>query len=465
MLKRGTTRKRAVRALLVLAGSIGLASASAAENPYRALLDSAYPSAVAPVEVLPTQYRWQGIENLPAGAKLEWDPNSVQWTRIDDRIVLPRARIRIEIPGVDSALISTWERTTPLRKSMTSSWFGEAMVPLVSGAGSKLSVWVRKGRTETEIPLALERVAPNREDSFGIDSSCSPWHVDLRRAGPDSEASSGSAGEAEKSIERSILATVDCDLVRSVSAAGQLASLDLFLFLDGAGDRLKMNGSTVKAEAPSLFRLRLFPQNQPIVLETESGDVIELRYQIPARLNRGFLGVGLGPYDYRFLAPGTDVRTAAGVFTVYGSYELSDTVRFTAFNATAIHRNYFSDTGLYLKSESFKALDRRLSVSVMLGANFVALRYGGRAQKKWGAPQGFEAAYRDFLAPNRSLVLGAFIYPPIDGKSYYNGWLRYGSPALFGELNYLEIRNQIDGASVHVRSLGFSVGFPLARFF
>ena len=37
--------------------------------------------------------------------------------------------------------------------------------------------------------------------------------------------------------------------------------------------------------------------------------------------------------------------------------------------------------------------------------------------------------------------------------------------SIFGELNYLEIRNQIEGAAVHVRSLGFSVGFPLARFF
>jgi hypothetical protein len=226
-----------------------------------------------------------------------------------------------------------------------------------------------------------------------------------------------------------------------------------------------MNGSTVKAEAPSLFRLRLFPQNQPIVLESAAGDSFDLRYRIPTKLNRGFMGVGIGPYQYHMAAPDTDVNTTAAVLTVYGSYQLSESVKFTAFNATALHKNYFTDTGFYFKSESFRVLDQRLSVYVMLGANLIGFKFGNEAQSKWGAPQGFEAVYRDFLTPNRSLVFGAFIYPPIDGKSYYNAWIRYGSSAIFGEFNYLGVRNRFDADSVYVRSMGFSVGFPLAKFF
>ena len=52
-----------------------------------------------------------------------------------------------------------------------------------------------------------------------------------------------------------------------------------------------------------------------------------------------------------------------------------------------------------------------------------------------------------------------------NGKSYYNTWIRYGSTAIFGEVNYLGIRDTIDGDSVYARSVGFSVGFPIARFF
>ncbi|MBS1961847.1 MAG: hypothetical protein JST04_06500 [Bdellovibrionales bacterium] len=438
-------------AALVFGASLGSVTTRAADNPYRRLLDDPFPAAAEPVKALPTFYRWKGVEDLPAGAKLEWDEHSTQWSRIDERIVLPRARVKIEIPGVDGVLVSTWERTTPLRLSTKGSWFGEVMVPLVSGEASKLSVWVRKGKTEKEYPLTLERVGGGEADSVGIDHSCSPWGVELVRRGAPSS--------------RPALALVDCRLVRSESADGLLAALDLFLFLDGSGDTMKMNGSTVKAEAPSLFRFRLYPQNQAVILESATGDSFELRYRIPTKLNRGFLGVGIGPYRYHLAAPNTDFETNAGVFTLYGSYQFSETVKFTAFNATAIHKNYFTDTGLYFKSESAKILDQRVTLYLMLGANFVGFKYGADTQKKWGAPQGFEAVYSDFLSPNHTLVFGAFIYPPIDGKSYYNSWIRYGSGAIFGELNYLSIRNQFDGESVYVRALGFSLGFPLAKFF
>jgi hypothetical protein len=442
-----------LKALLLLFTFGLISGAQAADNPYRVLLDDPFPAAAPPVKVLPTMYRWRGIESLPAGSKMEWDADSIQWSRIDDRIVLPRARVKIEVPGVDGVQVSTWERTTPLRKSTASSWFGEVMVPLVSGDASKLSVWVKKGKKETEYPITLERVGGEAGDSVGIDSSCSPWQIEFSRR------------TVAKSANRPALVVMDCRVIRSVSAEGMLASLDLFLFLDGSGDELKMNGSTVKAEAPSLFRLRLYPQNQPIILESTNGDSFELRYRIPTKLNRGFIGVGVGPYQYQLQAPGTDVNTTAGVVTIYGSYQLNETVRFTAFDATAIHKNYFTDTGFYIKSESFRVLDQRVSVYVMLGANLNGFKYGSGTQKKWGVPQGFEAAYRDFLSPNRSLVFGAFIYPPIDGKSYYNTWLRYGSSSIFGEFNFLEVRNRFDADTVHVRSVGFSVGFPLAKFF
>lgn len=433
-------------------------TAIADESPYRALLDDPFPNSIPPVKLLPDLYRWRGIESLPAGSKIEWDTESVQWSRVDERLVLPRARVKIEIPGVDGASLLVWSRTTPLRKSLKGSWFGEATVPLVSGVASKLSVLLKKGTSETEYPLYLERVAGEGSDSINIDSSCSAWHVEIARR-------PALGGEKLKAPAPSALLIADCRVVRNASAEGLLASLDLLLFVDGSGDELKMNGSTVRADAPSLFRIRLFPQNQPIVLESAIGDVYELRYSIPTKLNRGFVGIGFGPYRYHLAAPGIDLNTTAAVVTLYGSYQLSDSTYFTAFNATAVHKNFFTDTGFYIKSESVRLFDRRVTLYVMLGANLIGFKYGAETQKKWGAPQGFEAAYRDFLSPNRSLVFGAFVYPPIDGKSYYNAWIRYGSPSLFGELNYLGVRNRFENESVYVRSLGFSVGFPLARFF
>lgn len=145
------------RLSILLCGIASIGGALAAENPYRVLLDDPFPAATPPVKLSPAMYRWRGVEALPPGTKLEWDENSAQWSRIDERIVLPRARVKIEIPAVDGVLVSTWERTTPLRRSTKGAWFGEVMVPLVSGDASKLSVWVKRGTTETEFPLTLER--------------------------------------------------------------------------------------------------------------------------------------------------------------------------------------------------------------------------------------------------------------------------------------------------------------------
>jgi len=422
-------------------------------SPYEILLDDLFPSASAPVRLVPSSFRWTGIESLPPGTKIDWDPSSVQWSRINERIVLPRARLRIEVPGIEGGTLSIWDRTTPLRKSMSGSWFGEIVVPLVSGDASRLVVKMKRGPSEKDVPLLLERIGGGATE-IGVDTSCSPWRVEFARR-PVSQASS----------PRPMLLLADCRIVRSESDDGMMASLDLLIFIDGAGEEIKVNGSSVRADSPSLFRLRLFPQNQPILLETKTGNAFELRYRIPSKLNRGFIGLGVGPYQYELRAPNVSVNTTAATLTAYGSYQLSDSVRFTAFNATTIHRHFFTDTGFYLKSDSVKLLDQKISVYLMLGANFMGFKYGTDLQKRWGAPQGFEATYHDFLSPNRSMTFGAFIYPPIDGKSYYNSWIRYGSSSLFGEFNYLGIRNNFDGEVVEVRSVGLSIGFPLARFF
>ncbi len=190
-----------------------------------------------------------------------------------------------------------------------------------------------------------------------------------------------------------------------------------------------------------------------------------MKTKIPSRLNRGFFGMGIGPYHYELHAPGTEVNTTTGIVTVYGSYQVGEIVRITAFNATSIHKNFFSDTGLYLKTDSVRFFDQRVSAYLMLGANLVGYKYGPSTRYNFGAPQGFEAVYHDFLSLNKTMTVGAFIYPPIDGKSYYNAWLRYGASGFFLEMNYLAIRTLFETDSIFTKSVGVSIGFPLARFF
>jgi hypothetical protein len=80
-------------------------------------------------------------------------------------------------------------------------------------------------------------------------------------------------------------------------------------------------------------------------------------------------------------------------------------------------------------------------------------------------PQGFEFIVRDLFARNRNLTAGAFVYPKISGRAYYNFWLRWGSPQVFGELNYIEWQEPHGDERTHSRALGVSFGAPILRFF
>jgi hypothetical protein len=138
-----------------------------------------------------------------------------------------------------------------------------------------------------------------------------------------------------------------------------------------------------------------------------------------------------------------------------------------AFNATAVHSAYNTDFGIYLSQESLKTLDRRISVNVMLGAHFFGYKASNQNMFQFGAPQGFEIVFRDFAQKSRNLTFGSFIYPLIDGKEYYNTWVRWGTGSVFAELNYIGWREPLEnGERAFSRSVGISVGMPWTfRFF
>lgn len=445
---------------LTLCSSVAFA-ADAVPNHYVELLDDPFPSASAPFPLSVNDYEWKGTEKLPTGSQVRWIPAEVQWTRISERLVLPRARVRVEVPGGEGAMISVHGRHLPLRREggrEADRWVGDIAVPLISSGGATLEIHHRRNSVTTKYPLTLVRSASSGSaDLIGLDASCSPAHLELKRRPLN--------GRVDLSRAQSSVAHAHCRLVRNESDQGLSGTLDILFWIDGAGDRIRIDGNEIQAEAPSIFRVRLDAGTPTVTIDSATGESFLLTARVPHRVNRGFFGVGLGPYRYRLLAPDTDISTTSGVVTVYGSYHMTESVRLTAFNATTLHRNFFTDTGFYVKSDSARFFDQRITVYLMLGANMVGFRYGGRTRLKGGAPQGFEAMVHDFLRPNRALIFGAFIYPPIDGKSYYNTWIRYGGSAFFGEINYLSIRDRFDERPVASRSLGVSVGFPLARFF
>jgi hypothetical protein len=443
---------RLARLLAPLAVLLLLVSPAHA-GTYEALLDDLFPTSNPRSDLNERSYLPVGVESLPAGSSVKIEEGSLQWGRIEDRLVLPRVRVRVEIPGATSGNVTIRGRSTPFRIEGRSA-VAELLVPLVSGKASEFSVRWGSGRSGSQKPIRLVRV-DDGADRFSVDPSCSSSFLGVRRRNPPADGASA----------RSASATFDCRWIREGTTGRALPVLDLAVHWDGEDDSLRANGSDVPAVDPSIFRLRLSPRSESVVIETRSGDAYEIHYRLPPEANLGFVGLGLGPYHYRLLGAGADVATFAPLFTIYGSYQLAETARLTAFNATTLHRHFFSDTGVYIKTDSFRFFDQRIGVYLMLGANFYGFKFDSGTRFKTGLPQGFEATIRDFLRPNRNLTAGAFVYPPIEGKSYYNLWLRYGSAKFFGEVNYLRLRDRFDDQWIQSRNVGLSVGFPIARLF
>jgi hypothetical protein len=61
-------------------------------------------------------------------------------------------------------------------------------------------------------------------------------------------------------------------------------------------------------------------------------------------------------------------------------------------------------------------------------------------------------------------MLGAFLDPDLFDRSYYNVWLRWGLPQLFGELNYIHWKQPHSTGVTSSTSVGISFGMPIARF-
>jgi hypothetical protein len=196
------------------------------------------------------------------------------------------------------------------------------------------------------------------------------------------------------------------------------------------------------------------------------GHSLVLAYGLPQPLHAGFVGLGLGPYQYTFHDGQVALDGIVPLVTLYAGYAFTPDTRLVYFNATAMHSRWGSiDQGLYVWLEQAKLVDDRVSINLLLGANVLIYSHDDHAVARVSAPQGFEFIVRDLFARNRSLTLGAFLYPKISGREYYNVWLRWGSPQLFGELNYIEWQEPHGEQRTSSRALGVSFGTPLFRFF
>lgn len=389
---------------------------------------------------------WES-EPVP-GVSFYIGPKSFEWVRVAELLVIPRARLLVVGEEVEKGQLRNAGFTQPFVVSDGKAR-AELPIALISGDKNPVEIQVvRNGKLYTgRIVIRFNPNEPNKSKIL-FDPSCSPFNLKIQNS----------------SIKPDSWMYVGCRLVYVEGAEHLTSSLEVFVFWDGVGQSILLDGMETPSASLSVWALRLRSEPGRFVLRSGNQEVT-LNYSVPARMYWGSLGVGLGPYHYTF--QGGDKNVSGSIIplvTLYGSYLMTAANRLVFFSANALNSSFYTDFGVYFVTEQFKTMDRRLSLNLHLGAHMIGFNYKNSMLFKFSGPQGIEVIFRDFFKRRYNLSVGAFLYPPIQGRSYYNTWVRWGTAALFWEFNYMAWRESVSDASLFNRSYGLCVGFPLARF-
>ena len=385
------------------------------------------------------------------GVRFAVGEKSLEWIRIVDILVIPRARLMISAEGFEGGHANHTGFLSPFiaRKGGVDGAFP---IALISGEKNSIDLTLSKSGREVKGRLQI-RFKPKSKSSTSrimADTSCSPYGVHV---------------EELSKVETSDQAWgyIGCRMIHVKGSQYQTSSLEILMVLDNVGQSIRIGGVETPSISPSLWTFRLKPSPAPVVFKA-GAQVFSLRYFIPEKDHFAFIGAGLGPYAYTVETSDASVHTYAPILTLYASYFLSETFRLVAFDATSLHGQFLTDFGMYTSSEYFRILDRRVSINLMLGGHAAVFKAGGTTNFKMSLPQGFEILFRDFGAPGYNLGMGSFLYPTISDTSYYNVWLRWGTRGYFAEFNYIELGEPLGTKNYYSRSLGVTFGLPLFRF-
>lgn len=460
--------------LFAFAASILTGSASAELYPLsdslvQEVLSESVPTGIAPADFRVEDFRLEWVKDPVPGVEVRLGRESLEWVRVGEVLLLPRARLILTTKDIESGMVRNAGYTQPLaveegQRPGSARGTAEIPVALMSSDKNLIEVsLVRGGKVfRGQLRVRFNPVQALSGNRVYTDHTCSEFDIrsEILRAPNVSDGQGLEVSQEDDWI------FIGCRKVYVEGDEHRTFSAELYVYWDGVGEVIRVGGVETPATLESLWPLRI--RSEPSYVDLQSVNrSVRLNYRLPPRARFLSLSLGVGPYDYTFRGISSKVETIAPLLTFYASYFFTETVRLVAFNAMPLHSRFYSDFGVYVKNETFRALDKRLSLSLMLGGHLIAFRAADDARFRVAAPQGFEMVFSDFLAKRYNLAAGAFIYPPISGRSYYNAWLRYGTSSFFGEFNYISWREPLsDGAlSVYTRSAGISFGFPIGQLF
>jgi hypothetical protein len=417
------------------------------------ILSESVPSAFALENIQITDYEVYWINDPIDDVNFFLEDKSLQWVRIMDVLVLPRARLKVQFLKPTTFRIDYGGFSHGGESQLQFS----IPVALLSSKKNKINIQInQEGKIKNGIlGVRFKPKSQTTKPRLFQDSSCSRYNIKTQRYPTNFDSNSW--------------VYFGCRFVSTQGENYRTSALEMYIFWDGYDEEktLKIDGLISESILPSLWALRLGASPGHLKLiknENSTEEQIDVSYSVSDRHYLGSLGLGLGPYFSEF--SNTDQHDVGwnSLLTLYGSYFINETTRMVAFDATSISNYLWSDLGLYLSTENATMFDQRCSMNLLFGGHILAFRNEGRVFAVPSYPQGFEFIYRDAFMPGRNFSLGGFVYPEINGRSYYNMWIRWGGK-LFWELNYLSAKESFGDQVVNSKSIGITIGYPIVRFF
>jgi hypothetical protein len=357
-----------------------------------------------------------------------WVEGSFEWVRIDRRFLVPRARIRVQLPP-----------GTPVtyRGRHFESREAELELPVVLSqeSGNELKVG---GASPDVIRPRFKPQAPLKRPLI-IDASCSSTPLKIQ----------------SPSLSRS-WGHVICRPTHPNQESGFGLRMDVDLLWESESPSESVRIGNATSESPDGITHSLsFSGNTPKYELSKGGESMTLVAPLPDRFRPLSVSLGLGPYSH--------MEVLRPFATVYAAYLFNDALKMALFSAFPIRKSPEVDTGVYVIVEQFRGIDERVTLNLLLGAHALSFRSEGEYLHRMSAPQGVEMSFRDCLLRTQNLTLGGFFYPKIEGRSYVNAWLRYGNSKFFTEFNFITWQEPVSTGTFSVKSAGLSIGFPLFR--
>jgi hypothetical protein len=374
-------------------------------------------------------------------SKVVLKKNSIQWIRIDDVLLTPRALIDVYFQGEakDFNLVYRNQSIT-MQQDKDGLAHSEFYVSLFQF--DKIDIY-KNGNHIGDITFTANKITGKRQTTL-IDYSCARNGISVK--GLDHE-----------------FISLGCRMTR-IGSAGQETPM-LEVLWTAANYRLRN-----QKKAPYLA---IFTNSNPIKVEVvdHNGQIkeLEISAKVPARLHRLNIAYGLGPYAFNTSYdnssdPDRDdiVRydePAVPAFMLYFNYKLDDTTSIRGFDAVVWKKSVFNNLGVYYANDIAKPFDKKLTVTTLLGMQHLYFKfdenYPTRSEPIF--PQGIEANYNHAFGIENYLIGGGAFVSFESNMAYQNIWVRWGK-GIFWELNYIHWGTEGFTATMWGLSAGFFLG-------